>query len=206
MLFFFILREHHFVESKFNNNNNQSISKFKGIIYGAFALGPALGYITASILLSKWLYLNETPPIDEKDPRWVGCWYPGLLIVAGIVFLFSSLLMSFPEHLKEERRREIQAKRVVKRKEKLTARQERLNQMAQNRNGGAANKEDPNSAMGDFKKAQANKLETIDEAAEISAEIDKSFEFLDSEHGGGDSNTSMTNESESEPSIIFTGR
>lgn len=175
-----------------------------GIIYGAFALGPALGYITASVLLSKWIYLHETPPIDEKDPRWVGCWYPGLLIVAGVVFLLSAMLMSFPEHLKEEGRRELQAKRDLRRKEKLAARQERFSQITISK-GRAPMTSTTTTIAGavvELKQVPA-KLETIDEAAEISAEIDKSFEFLDSEEHGG-SGTSITNESRSPTPSIFT--
>lgn len=40
-------------------------------MYGAQALGPVVGYLTASYFLSKWLYLTETPTITETDPRWV---------------------------------------------------------------------------------------------------------------------------------------
>lgn len=142
------------------------------------------------MLLSKWLYPNETPPIDEKDPRWVGCWYPGFLIAGGVVFIFSSLLMSFPEHLTEKCRLDIESKRQRRKDEKLAVRQKRAGNEATN---------------GETKQAPA-KLETIDEAAEITAEIDKTFEFLDSEQTGIGSNLGSSNDDSisSSPSI-FTG-
>ena len=33
--------------------------------------GPALGYLLGSFMLSRWVYLDQTAPITETDPKWV---------------------------------------------------------------------------------------------------------------------------------------
>lgn len=146
--------------------------------------------------------MNETPPIDEKDPRWVGCWYPGLLIAGGIVFILSVLLCTFPEHLTEQRRIEIEQKREQKRKARIEAKKQRLAVRNAARSEDDASGDEKNGAVD--AKVPSKPLETIDEEAdEITAEIDRSFEFLDSEHSGiGSANDDSI--SSSSPSI-FTG-
>jgi len=36
-----------------------------------FFKGPAVGYLSASFLLSKWINVNEQAPVSENDSRWV---------------------------------------------------------------------------------------------------------------------------------------
>lgn len=150
-------------------------------------MGPALGYITASLLLAKWLYLDDEPPVNEKDPRWVGCWYPGLLIAGGVVFIISALLISFPEHLVDHKKEEAAAKRREKKEAKKKGR-------ANNNN---------NKLKGDeIKNSNMPKLETIEE------EIERNFEFLDSEPSvsGASSASNKNEDSESNSPSIFTGK
>lgn len=60
-------------------------------------MGPAAGYLLASLLLSKWLYLNEPAPVTQSDPRWVGSWFLGFLIASGLVLIVSFIMLSFPD-------------------------------------------------------------------------------------------------------------
>ncbi len=41
------------------------------MLYGAYALGPVIGYLMASVFLSIWINLGESAPVPELDPRWV---------------------------------------------------------------------------------------------------------------------------------------
>jgi hypothetical protein len=55
----------------------------------------------ASFLLSTWVNPNDPnpPKIPESDPRWVGLWWVGFLCSAGIMFIFFTFMVSFPERL-----------------------------------------------------------------------------------------------------------
>lgn len=62
-------------------------------------LGPALGYGLASICLKFYISPTLTPTIDNNDPRWLGAWWLGWLILAFVLFIFASLLALFPKTL-----------------------------------------------------------------------------------------------------------
>ncbi|CAG9772829.1 unnamed protein product [Ceutorhynchus assimilis] len=62
-------------------------------------LGPAIGHGLASICLKLYISPGLTPTIDTKDPRWLGAWWLGWLILAFILFVFASLLALFPKTL-----------------------------------------------------------------------------------------------------------
>jgi hypothetical protein len=73
-----------------------------GILYGMVALGPALGFLMGSALLSQWINIgrNEVPNgITTNDPRWIGRWWAGFLVSASSLTLFSFLLCTFPAKL-----------------------------------------------------------------------------------------------------------
>ncbi|XP_050314315.1 solute carrier organic anion transporter family member 74D-like [Anthonomus grandis grandis] len=62
-------------------------------------LGPAIGHGLASFCLKLYISPTLTPTIDTKDPRWLGAWWLGWIILAVILFVFASLLALFPKTL-----------------------------------------------------------------------------------------------------------
>ncbi|XP_072401918.1 solute carrier organic anion transporter family member 74D-like [Diabrotica undecimpunctata] len=62
-------------------------------------LGPALGYALASLCLKIYVNPNLTPTIDNQDPRWLGAWWLGWIILAIVIFFLSTLLALFPKTL-----------------------------------------------------------------------------------------------------------
>ncbi len=78
-----------------------SLIHLLGFLYGSYALGPALGYLLASLLLSKWVtpWDPNPPNITESDPRWVGLWWVGFLCSAGLTVFFSMFMITFPRYL-----------------------------------------------------------------------------------------------------------
>ncbi|XP_022915464.1 solute carrier organic anion transporter family member 74D [Onthophagus taurus] len=69
------------------------------ISYFLRTLGPAIGYALASICLKLYISPSLTPTINNNDPRWLGAWWLGWIILAGIIFLCASLLALFPKQL-----------------------------------------------------------------------------------------------------------
>ncbi|XP_054267438.1 solute carrier organic anion transporter family member 74D-like [Macrosteles quadrilineatus] len=62
-------------------------------------LGPAIGYALASFCLKLYISPSLTPTIKMGDPRWLGAWWLGWLVLAVLLFMFASLLALFPKTL-----------------------------------------------------------------------------------------------------------
>lgn len=62
-------------------------------------LGPAGGYALASFCLKIYISPELTPTIDNKDPRWLGAWWMGWLILAVSLFGFAFIMCMFPKQL-----------------------------------------------------------------------------------------------------------
>ncbi|KRT79827.1 membrane transporter [Oryctes borbonicus] len=69
------------------------------ISYFLKTLGPAIGYALASVCLKIYISPTLTPTINNKDPRWLGAWWLGWIILGCIIFVFASLLALFPKQL-----------------------------------------------------------------------------------------------------------
>lgn len=69
------------------------------ITIGVRILGPALGFIVGSLCTSLYVDLSVDPKIDTTDPRWVGAWWLGLVLIAGLLMLASLAMFAFPKRL-----------------------------------------------------------------------------------------------------------
>lgn len=63
--------------------------------------GPTLGFLLSSFCLS--LYENPfvDPGITREDPRWIGAWWLGFLILGTLVMIFSLPMLMFPLKFRE---------------------------------------------------------------------------------------------------------
>lgn len=62
-------------------------------------LGPAIGYGLASFCLKLYISPTLTPTINNNDPRWLGAWWLGWIILSLFLFVLASLLALFPKTL-----------------------------------------------------------------------------------------------------------
>ncbi|XP_072402384.1 solute carrier organic anion transporter family member 74D [Diabrotica undecimpunctata] len=69
------------------------------ITIGVRILGPALGFIVGSICTSIYADLSVDPKIDSSDPRWVGAWWLGLVLISSLLMLASFAMFAFPKRL-----------------------------------------------------------------------------------------------------------
>lgn len=74
-------------------------------------LGPAMGYTLASFCLRIYVAPTLTPTITDKDPRWLGAWWLGWLIIAVLIFVSGILLTMFPKELPKAAARREQNKK-----------------------------------------------------------------------------------------------
>ncbi|XP_044764845.1 solute carrier organic anion transporter family member 74D-like [Coccinella septempunctata] len=81
------------------------------ITIGVRILGPALGFIVGSFCSSIYADLSVEPNITTSDPRWVGAWWLGLVVISGMLMLTSIAMFTFPKRLKDSR----QVRKIPKR-------------------------------------------------------------------------------------------
>lgn len=70
-----------------------------GLSYFIRMLGPALGYTLASMCLKLYISPSLQPTITNSDPRWLGAWWLGWVILAIIMSLSALLIAMFPKTL-----------------------------------------------------------------------------------------------------------
>ncbi|BES92086.1 Solute carrier organic anion transporter [Nesidiocoris tenuis] len=73
------------------------------ITIGIRILGPALGFILGSFCTRLYVDLSVDPQITPTDPRWVGAWWLGLVLISSLLMLTSLAMFSFPKRLSTAR-------------------------------------------------------------------------------------------------------
>lgn len=73
------------------------------ITIGVRILGPALGFILGSLCTRLYADLSVDPQISPTDPRWVGAWWLGLVLVSSMLMLASFVMFTFPKRLNSGR-------------------------------------------------------------------------------------------------------
>ncbi|XP_034472756.1 solute carrier organic anion transporter family member 74D [Drosophila innubila] len=62
-------------------------------------IGPVFGFIVGFVSLNTFIDPSKTPLIDDKDPRWLGAWWLGWVILGTMMCLLSGLIALFPKQL-----------------------------------------------------------------------------------------------------------
>ncbi|CAL7939812.1 organic anion transporting polypeptide 74D [Xylocopa sonorina] len=73
------------------------------ITIGVRILGPALGFILGSLCTMIYADLSANPQITPTDPRWVGAWWLGLVLISAMLMLVSIGMFAFPTRLPTSR-------------------------------------------------------------------------------------------------------
>ncbi|XP_078052369.1 organic anion transporting polypeptide 74D [Augochlora pura] len=73
------------------------------ITIGVRILGPALGFILGSLCTMIYADMSVNPQITPTDPRWVGAWWLGLVLISAMLMLVSIGMFAFPTRLPASR-------------------------------------------------------------------------------------------------------
>ncbi|KAF6213994.1 hypothetical protein GE061_011723 [Apolygus lucorum] len=69
------------------------------ISYFIRMLGPAIGASLSGYCLSLYISPKLHPKINNRDPRWLGAWWLGWIVLSVAMFIMASLVALFPRHL-----------------------------------------------------------------------------------------------------------
>ncbi|XP_054432251.1 solute carrier organic anion transporter family member 2B1 isoform X2 [Pteronotus mesoamericanus] len=89
----------------FAHNNNSPL--YLGMLFAVTMMGPGMAYGLGGLMLSLYVDINRMPEgginLTSKDPRWVGAWWLGFLISAGVVALAATPYFFFPRAMPKEK-------------------------------------------------------------------------------------------------------
>lgn len=71
-----------------------------GFTFAMRTVGPAVGFVLSYFCLNFYIEPSLHPIIDRDDPRWLGAWWLGWIILGVVMSLFAVLLAMFPQELK----------------------------------------------------------------------------------------------------------
>lgn len=82
-----------------NNIKNSKIPLLYSVHRFIRLLAPAIGLNTASYFLKYYVAPNLHPTIKNNDPRWIGAWWAGYIVFAGVTFCLVPIMAMFPKML-----------------------------------------------------------------------------------------------------------
>ncbi|KAH8291203.1 hypothetical protein KR054_009739 [Drosophila jambulina] len=113
-----------------DNTKRSKTPALLSLSYFLRMLGPAIGYALASFCLRLYIAPQMHPVINNKDPRWLGAWWLGWLVMGGLLAFSGVFLSMFPKDLpRAVARRKVEENRA-REKERLalkSSEKERLN-------------------------------------------------------------------------------
>ncbi|XP_059622635.1 solute carrier organic anion transporter family member 74D-like [Phlebotomus argentipes] len=75
------------------------------IMYFLGMTGPLMGYALAGFCVKFFVAPSLTPTIEDSDPRWIGAWWMGWLVLSTLMCMFSLSICLFPKVLPDAARR-----------------------------------------------------------------------------------------------------
>lgn len=82
-----------------DNTKKKNTPMLLGFTFALRTIGPAIGFLLGYGCLSLYIDPSLHPVITKKDPRWLGAWWLGWIILGVTMGMFSILIAMFPKHL-----------------------------------------------------------------------------------------------------------
>ncbi|KAG8187156.1 hypothetical protein JTE90_020033 [Oedothorax gibbosus] len=74
-----------------------------GTLFALRLLGPTGGFLLSSLCLSYYEDPFYDPGYGPKDPRWIGAWWLGFIVLGVLIFVFSLPMILFPKRFPSKR-------------------------------------------------------------------------------------------------------
>lgn len=72
------------------------------ITIGVRILGPASGFIVGS-LCTRWYVNFSDPGFGANDPRWIGAWWLGPIVIGSLMLVSSLAMFAFPKQIESKK-------------------------------------------------------------------------------------------------------
>ena len=82
-----------------DNTKKKNTPMLLGFTFALRTVGPAIGFLLGYGCLSLYIDPSLHPVITKKDPRWLGAWWLGWIILGATMGMFSVLIAMFPRDL-----------------------------------------------------------------------------------------------------------
>ncbi|PNF14783.1 hypothetical protein B7P43_G07610 [Cryptotermes secundus] len=82
-----------------DNSKKTQTPMLLGCVLALRTLGPAMGFALGSGCLNVYIDPSVTPVITKRDPRWLGAWWLGWIILGTTMLMFSFIIALFPRQL-----------------------------------------------------------------------------------------------------------
>ncbi|KAK3908254.1 Solute carrier organic anion transporter family member 74D [Frankliniella fusca] len=86
-----------------DNTKKTNTPMLLGLTMALRTVGPAVGFVLGFACLSLYIDPSLTPVINQKDPRWLGAWWLGWILLGTTMFMFAGLMALFPKNLPKKK-------------------------------------------------------------------------------------------------------
>lgn len=86
-----------------DNVSSKQSPMYMAITIGVRILGPASGFIVGS-LCTRWYVDFSNPGFGANDPRWIGAWWLGPILIGTIMLVSSVAMFAFPKQIESKKK------------------------------------------------------------------------------------------------------
>ncbi|XP_059613445.1 solute carrier organic anion transporter family member 74D [Phlebotomus argentipes] len=82
-----------------DNTKKTNTPQLLGYAFSLRMFGPLIGFFVAFGFLNTYIDPTKTPLITPADPRWMGAWWMGWIVMGSVMIVFAVLIGMFPKDL-----------------------------------------------------------------------------------------------------------
>lgn len=87
-----------------DNTKKTNTPMMLGYAFSLRMVGPMLGFVLAYVFLNMYIDPSKTPVITPNDPRWIGAWWLGWIVLGIGMIFFAVLVGLFPRDMPKKKK------------------------------------------------------------------------------------------------------
>lgn len=101
-----------------DNVANRESPLYFAVTIGVRILGPMMGFVLGSVCTAMYVDLDDKVGFTAEDPRWIGAWWLGLVIISSLLIVVSLAMFAFPSRLPQSENQPTQAQIAARMKKR----------------------------------------------------------------------------------------